>query len=293
MDTKVNYSLIGAFVIILSTALILGFFWLSTLVHHKAYETYLVYASGGVTGLTIQSPVQYNGVRVGYVDKIELDKMNPQLVKIYLKIEEGTVVTESTVATLIPQGITGLVYVGLQAQTSQAPKLKPSAEHLVAVIPYKKPFLLQITEVLPELTTNFKEIAGRFNKTFSNENIESFTEILSHLNHTTQMLDQQSDTIRKSLESLNIMLKNGAASSKYLQGTILSVKQTINKFDETGQKINLGMDDINMQVIPNLQELLSRLNNTAENLKDVSEDIKQNPSIIIRGTKPPAPGPGE
>lgn len=293
MNTKVNYALVGAFVIALSIAMIFGFFWLSTYTHHKTYDTYLVYASGGVTGLTLESPVQYNGVSVGYVSRIELDKINPQLVKLYLKIEEGTAVTESTVATLIPQGITGLVYVGLQAQTAQAPQLKVIPGQPFPVIPYKKPFLLQVTEVLPDLTKNFKEIAGRFNKTFSDTNIDSFSNILVHLDHTTKVLDQQAEDIRQSIKSLKIFMNNGAEASRYLQGTVISIRSAGRRLDSTGEKINLSIDDINYQVLPSLQELLNRLNDTAENLKEVSEDLEQNPSVLVRGKKPPPPGPGE
>src|SRR5438874_2702089 len=102
---------VGLFVVVLTIALVIIFLWLNAIGTQKSYKTYLIYVKEDVTGLTLQSPVRYNGVPVGYVSGIELDPRNPQLVKISVKIEVGTPITTSTVATIQLQGITGVMSV--------------------------------------------------------------------------------------------------------------------------------------------------------------------------------------
>src|SRR5256885_1498761 len=98
MESKVNYIVVGLFVIILSFFLISGIVWLSSEGHGKKYRTYLVLVREDVTGLNVESPVRFNGVKVGYVNQIELDHHNPKLVRLILRIENSVKITTSTYA---------------------------------------------------------------------------------------------------------------------------------------------------------------------------------------------------
>lgn len=279
MDTKVNYALVGFFVIVLGAATLIMFFWLSTRHHNKVYNPYLVYAVGSVTGLNAQSPVEYNGVRVGFVDKITLDAHNPQLVKLLLQIEDGTPILESTTATLVPQGITGLVNVGLSSNAQSAPPIKKMAGSMYPVIPFEKPVLTQLTEVLPQLAVNLQEIAKKIQILLNDKNINSANNILTHLDHITLTLDQQG-------ANLNTILKNTADASKNFEATIKSAQRT-------AITLNESVADVREQLLPSFQEFLNRLNDTASNFQQLSVDLKSNPAILLRGKQPPPLGPGE
>lgn len=293
MDTKANYAVVGLFVIILTALMIFGFIWLSGFSNHKSYQTYLVYARGGVNGLNVDSPVLFNGVRVGSVSKIELDAPNPQFVKLFLKVEENIPINQSSVATLIPQGITGLVYVGLKEESAEAPALVLESGQRYLIIPFEKPLLAQISEVLPELTKNLGEIAARFKKIFNEQNLTNVSETLEHINHLTQMLDEQSGTLNKSILSLNTFLKNSADASQYFKPTLVSVQQTTAQLNKVSRQIDLQVGNVGQQVLPGLEDLITRLNDTTVNLQQVSQDLAGNPAVLIRGKQPPKPGPGE
>lgn len=286
MDTKVNYTVIGLFVILLTAGMVFTFVWLSGFGHQQSFRTYLVYASGGVDGLNIDSPVQYNGVRVGTVNKIELDSLNLQFVKLYLKINSKIPITDGTVATLIPQGITGLVYIGLKSETPKASLLKVEPGQTYPIIPYQKPLLTQITEVLPDLTKNLGEIAEKFKKIFSDPNIESISGTFEHLENVSKMLDDESSNLRGSIKSLHTVMENGATASKHFESTMTSARQAANQLSKTTSTIN-------SELMPNVQDLLQRMSNTTSNLQELSDELKTNPSVIIRGKQPPPPGPGE
>lgn len=293
MDSKANYALVGLFVLILFALMIFLFVWLSGYTQHRTYQTYLVYASGGVGGLTIDSPVEFNGVRVGTVDKIQLDNANPQFVKLYLKLESETPITQSTIATLVPQGITGLMYVGLKAQSAAAPRLKAEPGIAYPVIPYQKPLLTQLSEVLPEITKNMGEIANKFNKVVNEQNLENLNQMLNHLNNVSEVLDKSSGNISDSLKSMRIFMKNSAQASLQFSATLDEARKAVSQLRTTTQQIGLQFSSINQQLMPSVSELVSNLNDTATNLQQVSQDLKKNPSVLLFGKRPAPLGPGE
>jgi len=307
MDTKVNYTVVGIFVIVLSAAFIVLFFWLSATRAAKEYSTYLTYMHEDVTGLSVQSAVRYNGVQVGYVSVIELDPRNPQLVRLTLQVVEGTPVTKSTVATLLPMGITGVIYVGLKALTPKAHLLrtKPGEKH--PIIPSEPSLLKQLSKILPELTDNLKRVGDSITKLLSKKNRKAIDATLQNVSTLTKNLADNSkrlDSISKSLEET---LKNAAVASKQLpnladklSATLQSIRQTSIEIRGISHSAKLVMqegrvtvENVNDQILPSVQQMLVKLHAIMSNLQQVSADMERNPSMFIRGKAPAQPGPGE
>ena len=85
MEDKVNYSLVGAFVLALGAALVAGVLWLAAGVGgRQATDPYQAFIQESVAGLDLQAPVKYLGVDVGKVSGIEIDPQNPQQVRLRL-----------------------------------------------------------------------------------------------------------------------------------------------------------------------------------------------------------------
>ena len=81
IETKVSYSIVGAFVITLGALLVAGVLWLSSGgAWQKKYDLYRAIEDESVAGLNLNAPVKYNGVDVGKVRAIELDHANPNRV---------------------------------------------------------------------------------------------------------------------------------------------------------------------------------------------------------------------
>ncbi len=57
MDNKVNYALVGLFVVILSVLLLLSILWLSAGTQRKTLDTYQAYIEESVSGLNLKAPV--------------------------------------------------------------------------------------------------------------------------------------------------------------------------------------------------------------------------------------------
>jgi phospholipid/cholesterol/gamma-HCH transport system substrate-binding protein len=307
MDNKVNYTLVGVFVIALFSALIVIILWLSGSRHDKVYNAYLTYINEDVTGLSLQSPVRFNGVQVGYVSQIILDPRNPQLVKITLKIEQGTPVTTSTVVTLLPMGITGIVYAGLNAQTPNAPLLGVKPGFKYPVIPSKPSFLMQLGNVLPELATNLKVIGRDFSKLLDEKNRRAISASLQHISVITDNLAGSSGRLNAITANLDETLRHTSMASKQFPAVMAEFRKTMKSIRQTSLQVNslsgnvrqmvhtgtVMFDNLNDQLLPASQQMLARMQGVMSNLDTLSAEAANNPSVLIRGKEPALPGPGE
>ena len=96
METRANYVLIGAFTIVASIAL-LGFaLWAAKYSSDRSWNEYDVVFREPVTGLTEGSSVQYNGIAVGTVDKLSLDRDDARRVIALLKLNADAPVKVDT-----------------------------------------------------------------------------------------------------------------------------------------------------------------------------------------------------
>jgi len=307
MDTKVNYTVVGVFVIVLSIAFITLFFWLSTRSPTKEYQTYMAYVHEDVTGLAIQSPVRYNGVQVGYVSSIDLDPKNSQLVKLTLYIVGGTPISTSTVATLLPMGITGVIYVGLKALKPRAPALVAGPGEKYPIIPYQPSLLRQVSKVLPELTTNLKNIGDGISKLLSEKNRKLIGRTLENISLLTKNLADNSNRLDNVSKALQETLKNTAIASKQFPDFLDKLTVTLQNLQKTSIQIrgiahnaklvmqdgHVTIENVNDQILPSVQQMITKLHSVMTNMQRITAEMDRNPSMFIRGKVPEQPGPGE
>lgn len=303
MDSKVSYTAVGLFVIVLAATGVLIFLWLSSMKNNRFTKTYLTYMREDVSGLNLQSNVRFNGVKVGYVANIELDKTDAQQVKVTLKLAENTPVTTSTVAALKSEGITGIEYIGLKALSSNAPKLVAQPGKQYPEIPSQPSLLFKLTNSVQEVTKSITELTKDVRLVFDEKNRKEFSKTLENVREVTGTLANNSKQIDSSLKSIDTLLQNGAKASedfprisKQLQSTLKEIQSAAQTVQHTGVSVSNTMETTQSsfrQIAPEASGLIHRLNILAGTLQKVGDEMQQNPAIIIRGTVPAAPGPGE
>lgn len=253
-----------------------------------------------VVGLSIQAPVRFNGVEVGYVDEINLNTTDLQQVKLLLKVEQDIPITTSTFATLNLQGITGSSYLGLRAKTPRAPNLTALPGQQYPVIPSEPSFLFSLEDGLRVLTSNVGDISRSLNMILDRENAELFKSTLTNLEQFSQMMNMKSDDIANLIDNLSTgsdQLPTLLAQTQQLIEELNSVAGQIKTAsDSVVVTMNSGQDTfsgISQQALPALIEMLNRLNIIAANLEGISNEMRRDPSVIVHGQSPVLPGPGE
>lgn len=264
MEPRANYTIVGAFVIFFMALLVLAIIWFSAS-QYKPHETYQVYMGEAVSGLTIQAPVKFNGVEVGYVDDIEVNPQNPKQVLLTLSIEKGTPIDQSTTATLKPQGITGVTYIGLQANTEHAPKIPILPGNKYPIITYQPSVLAELHNSMHEITAVFKQMRETIKTLFTSENSLAIHNTLMHLDKVTKNLSDNSTNISAGIKELTSTLQETKALAK----------------------------TISQQAVPGTVQTLGHINKLLNDLQQVTDTLKNNPSALIRGQAPRPAGPGE
>lgn len=272
METNVNYTMVGLFVITLLAAIILAIIWLSSGFSFTQYNTYKIYETESVSGLSIDAPVEYNGVAVGTVRSIKLSRKNPRLVVVLVDIQKGTPVTKGTVAVLSTRGITGITFLALKDAGADNSPLVALPGHRYPIIPTSPSFFLRIDAALKKLSENINSLTNSISELLDPENRQSIKTILLNLTHMTNELAENSD-------QFGVILKNTAKASA--------------QFGPLLQSSNTVMHTIQLQTLPTTYQLLNNLNDVMRTLSEVSNQLKQNPSILIRGPGAPTLGPGE
>lgn len=307
MEAKTNYTIVGIIVLILIGGLISTGLWLSVGFNQKNYQLYEVHMREAISGLSSEAPVKFNGVQVGFVKSIGLNEEDPQEVTLLLNIEEGTPITVSTTATLIAQGITGNTYVGLAATSSDLTPLKAVAPHPYPIIPAKPSLLKQLDSVLKDVAENINKVSLRMDEVLDQENVRHIKESLANVQAATAVLASDSKTIHRSLGNLDTVLQNGAkASEKFgeainkMEGGLDSFNQMARSMKDAGKSVTetmhsgkVAIDKISQQALPPAVVLLQRLDTIAVNLERLSAQLRQNPSVVIRGLQSLPLGPGE
>ena len=286
MESKSNYTIIGLAVLILITGLLSAGLWLSVGFDRKQYDTFIVYMDEPVSGLNDESPVKYNGVRVGFVSDIELSPQDPKKVKLLLKIEHGIPITVSTQATLISQGITGATYLGLTATTSSLLPLPKTPKEPYPIIPYKPSFYYTLEK-------NVNRLTDQMNHIFDQANTENISKTLSHMETITSVIAQNNADTNEIMHNMPKLIKSIEQSTKKFNQMAENVSVAGTQFTKTMKAGKSSIDQISQQTVPDAVTLLRRLNTIAANLEVVSRQLRQNPAVIIRGNAPPKTGPGE
>jgi phospholipid/cholesterol/gamma-HCH transport system substrate-binding protein len=307
LESKTNYTIVGLVVLFLTAGLLSTGLWLSVGFNQKVYSLYTVYLHEAAAGLTPDSPVKFNGVQIGFVKNIKLNQNDPRQVEITLSIEESTPITTSTSATLISQGITGVTYVGLSAGSADLTPLQKMPGEPYPVIPAKPSLFNQIDSILKEVSENINKVGNEAQRIFNDENAEYIKKTLANMERISTTLANNSENINRSLKNTNVFLANITKASDDFPQIAKELKTGVAKFiilttdlSNAGKNVSKTMvsgkntlDKISQQTLPPALLILRHLNAISANLEKVSNEIRQNPSVVIRGAAAPKPGPGE
>lgn len=307
MDNKVNYTVVGLFVVILCVALFAIVVWLSDWGKSQSWDHYVVYTKESVSGLLPQAQVNFNGVKVGQVQTIALNKNDPQQVRILLEVKKGTPINQSTVATLKSQGITGVTYVGLSATQATAPPIPVRPGHKYPAIASKPSLLATLSDTLQDSAKHITGLTENLNKVVDEKNQQAIALSLHNIKKITQMIVDNEQQFNQIMTRMNALSGNLAKASEQFPKTMQRVNETLQKLDTmsvtitaTGKTMNhtLGdsrvlIENFQQQLMPETVNMLARMNSIASHVKLFTQQLQHNPSIIVRGKTPAALGPGE
>lgn len=305
MESKVNFAVVGAFVLILGALLISGILWLSSdKSYRKTYDTYLVYMSESVSGLSLDAPVRYRGVQVGGVRHIELAPGNAELVQLTLNIEHGTPMKQDTVAVLRVQGLTGIAHVELSGGSRGSPPLEPGPGEKYPVIHTVPSQMLRLDTAVTALLTNLNRSSDSVNALLGEENLVALQRTLVNLERLSGALADRTRTIDAGLNHASHAMENTerltALASTELPQLLQRIERSADAFDRmsnetarAGSSTANTIESVRTEALPEARQAITELRELTASLRRFSETLERNPGMLLQGRPVVPPGPGE
>lgn len=94
--------------------------WLGKTEVDREVARYNIYFSGSVAGLGVGGDVRFNGIKVGSVSQILIDRQDTSRVRVIAEVAGDTPIREDSEATLQLQGITGVSFVQITPGSREA-----------------------------------------------------------------------------------------------------------------------------------------------------------------------------
>ena len=315
MESKVNQTVVGAFVLVLGAAGIAAVLWLgSGRLSQKEYRPYLAYFTESVSGLNLHAPVKSRGVAVGSVREISLDPTNPERVRLLLEVEKGTPVKEDTVAILGVQGLTGIAYIELSGGTRDSPTLEEAPGDGAPVIRTGPSLMRRLDTAGTTLLSNLDESARRLNDVLDKDTRANLRAAVADLRQVTRAFARRSADLEEVVAGTAAMARNGAQASadlprlvERLEGAAAAVERMAESMAQAGRSARLALDGVGAaatgagaavqqlegQALPEIGRLVTELQATSASLGRVSRELEQNPGLLLQGRSPVPAGPGE
>ncbi|SET33676.1 MlaD family protein [Paracoccus homiensis] len=200
METKANYLLIGAFTLAGFVGLLGLLMWFAGHEANRQYEYYQVMFPE-ISGISAGTQVQFSGVPTGQIVDLSLEENGQVLVR--LELRQGTPVRTSSVATMVPQGITGLSILSISSGTPRAPLLREVRDEPEPRIIAGRSVLDSITQSGPELVDQLSQAATRLNDLLSDENRDHVGSILGNVDSASGQLEESISAISDAVSGIS------------------------------------------------------------------------------------------
>jgi phospholipid/cholesterol/gamma-HCH transport system substrate-binding protein len=293
MEPRAHHVLIGLFTLLVGGAALLFSLWLGKSSLDRTHASYEVVFREAVSGLSIGSPVQFNGIKVGEVSQLQLDQADPTKVLAVIRVSASTPVRQNTQARLSMAGITGIAFIQLSSAAADSPPLRSRAGRLPQIIATPSPISRLLTDG-SDLLSKISELLTNANLLFSPENSENFGKLLASLEHTSSSMAGQSDHLAElagqTLEQTNQLLassnrlleQNGSASLEQLQLGLASLQRSSASLEQLLVQNQAPLNQ-GLQSLGELQPALQELRQTLANLRSISQRLESNPAGFLLG----------
>jgi len=317
MYSKVNYTIVGIFVVLFGLGLLWFGFWLAKYGLHEEFDIYRLEMTESIAGLSKDSNVKLHGVNIGRVNEIRINPKNIEVTEILLKIQTGIPIKEDMLASTQMLGVTGLLSIEIDGGTNAAKTLVPTDEY-IPLIKSKASLLSKLTNNLEGMSEKLDNLLSQSEKLLSNQNIDSVGNILDNTKIVTQKAITIEDKTLTSLEEVDTTLKEFRVSmdninAKFTQATV-DFKQmqkdfaeikgvsipTIDKIFQTSKDFrrvtlkfekSLNRGDYNLKKM--LEPMLVDIQILSSQLSSMSRELGENPSDLLFKSRKSRRGPGE
>lgn len=299
MNGRNSYLVVGIFVSLGLLALVSMILLLAGGRSSESSSRYTVLFERDISGLTLGAPVRYLGVPVGKVVDLRLAGTNSAQVRVDIDVFESTPVNSLTYASLAFQGVTGVAFISLAADSGGEARPLVAAGSEYPVIPARDTGLAALLADGPEIASKVSALLDKASLLLDDENRSNLSRSLANIEVLTESLAAQEDTIGQLPDQLHTVLEQIETTLGNLQQTLdkaepdltmamESLNETSNNLARISGRIDgwLQEHDGDMQSfidggLAQTPALISDTRNSIRELEKLLAELRENPSKII------------
>lgn len=309
MEREANYIAVGSFVLLVIAMGVLFVYWYSDSRDHRSYMRYEIYFDGSVSGLSEGGPVRYLGVDVGRVQRIRIDQRVANRVQVVADIDATTPISARTLAQLSLQGVTGLLYIDLQQQRDD-----DTGRRVLAAVPSERYPVIRSAHSdfdlflsgLPELTGRLNDLVDRASRLVSDKNISAIERVVGNLDqaaaglpHSARNIDMLVADLRSTVMDAHQVVSQVHTATQDASVDFTTMVQQLRTTSDNLERASARLDafvaengdqlsGFVREGLPQIEDLLRDSRAAAEEIRDLSRSLRDNPSRLIY--QPPAGG---
>jgi paraquat-inducible protein B len=315
MSKQASPTLIGAFVVGAIALVVVGLLVFGGGTFFADRVTWVTYFPGSVKGLRVGAPVNFRGVRIGEVTRIQVlydEKDGSMLIPVVMEVVPGQVTVidrvdggdeKSEIDGLIQRGlraqlqtdslVTGLLSINLDfypdAPVEQARIDSPTLSDLpkVPAIPSRMEELEQsLGVVMQEIPGLLRDVRGLLGEVTSGQTATSIDRILQDVAQFTDSLDKATPAIARLVErteqSAASIQKVAESAEQIMTSNQATVDATIRDLQATVTAVRRMADQVNNMVAENRQGLRDFTENGLYEITGLAQDAQRMVDQITR-----------
>ena len=317
MYSKVNYTIVGIFVVLFSIGMFWFAFWLAKYGLQEEYKLYKIEMKDSIAGLAKDSSVKLHGVDIGRVSEIRINPNDIEKIDILVQIKKGVPIKEDMVASTQMLGVTGLLSIEIHGGTNEAKTLVPTDEY-IPVIKSKPSLLSKLTNSLGGLSEKLTNLLTRSESLLSDKNLENVSNILENVEKISakgeevelkaidsmKEVDTTLQEFRVSMDNINKKFTQATEDFKQMQIDFAEIKgvtiptvdklfQTTTDFRRVTLKFEKSLDRGDYNLKKMLEPMLIDIQILSNQINSMTRELSQNPSELLFKSRKSRRGPGE
>lgn len=306
MENRAHALAAGLFTLLLGLAAAGFVWWLGQ--NNQAVDYYLLEGHDNVTGLNVQAPVRYRGIRAGRVESIDIDPKDRRLILVRISLDARYPLTAGTVAKLNTQGVTGLAYIQLE-DDGKDPRPLIGADGKTPRIALSPTLLDTLGAQAGDVVEQVNVLAARLTRLLDDKNLRNFARSLESLAAASDSLKSSLDDLPPVVAALQRTFSD--ANVAKLSSVLSGLEKTAGEAAPLAQEIRAAMrtvtsltsrldklagdagGELTNTTLPRANALVQELATSSRQLSRLIETIDREPQALVFGRVAPAPGPGE
>ncbi len=312
MEPEAKYTLVGAAALLLVALLAAALVWLKSSGEGRDAHRFKIYfEKHSLEGLEPRSYVTMQGMKVGSVTGFRFSTSRKGAVEVFVSLDPGTPVRQTTTATTERHLVTGLATVRLANGSEDSPLLTatPEGEPYPVIKEGGSP-MQQMSDTVSQLAQHTGETMRQITATLTPANIAAFTEILDNLRNVSRRADAmvtKADATFTSLGGAAEEVRALASAVKADADTLTKTYATlgtdatasIGEIREAVRKVSADVDRLSKRADALLASGDEGLRDTARAVRSAAEALGtaagrlRDPREVIYGPPEGGLGPGE